>query len=50
MMSLNKHVIEENRHQNNFNAERLHQQRNVSPQFDGIKAKFSHLCSTNVGI
>ena len=46
----NSHVIEENRHQNNVNTERLHQQRNASTQFDGIIMNFLHLGSTNVGI
>ena len=46
----NSHVIEENSHQNNVNTERIQQQRNVSTQFDGIKAKFLCLGSTNVGI
>ena len=36
----NSHVIAENRHQNNVNTERLHQQRSVLTQFDGIKAIF----------
>ena len=37
-------IIEGNRHQNNVNTERLdlYQQRNVSMQFDSIKANFLH--------
>ena len=46
----NSYVVEVNRHQNNVNTERLHQQRTVSTQFDGIKANFLRLGSTNVGI
>ena len=46
----NSLVIEENHHQNNVITERLHQQLNVSTQFDGIKANFLRLCSSNVGI
>ena len=46
----NSHVIEESRHQNNVSTKRLHKQRTVSTQFDGIKANFLHLGPTNVGI
>ena len=46
----NSHVIEENRHQNNVNTESLHQQRNLSKQFVGIKANFLRLGFAYVGI
>ena len=46
----NSHVLEENRHENSVNTERLQQQRNLSKQFVGIKANFLWSGSAYVAI
>ena len=46
----NSHVIEETRHQNNVNTERLHQQRNVYCSLMASMLNFLRFGPTNVEI